>query len=90
MGYNRHHIADLDLRAANAGAVNVQVELTCLRAGVDPHWERPTAMGVTSPTSPHCGRLINVLGVSHSRRAPSSTVKGACCSASRVPDLPPG
>ncbi|GAA1968572.1 hypothetical protein [Microbacterium deminutum] len=41
MSYNRHHITDLDMRAANAGAVNVEIELTYLRAGVDPHWERP-------------------------------------------------
>ena len=42
MPTSRHHIArDLDARATHAGAINVPLELTYLRAGCDPDWERP-------------------------------------------------
>ena len=41
MPRSSHHGTDLDMRAAHAGTVSVQVELPYLRAGVDPLWERP-------------------------------------------------
>lgn len=53
MPRTRHHTpSDLDLRATHAGVVNVGVELTYLRAGSEPLWERPHRNGVDVTDQP--------------------------------------